>query len=167
MIRLQLLIEHGRTWIDSTVYCTGRDHYEYVMHLPLFAFRDDTPSRPLSTLWPAENWFIVSYPHNPILELTQKLQFQYWKDYDYLIHYFIFYMFFRMAAEAYLDEYNKIPFVSSQPSFAMRNNMYDDYSEKRMKKFEEACDFHKLNHKIDTSRQTPSSILQHVIDSYK
>lgn len=137
------------------------------MHLPLFLYRDDSPSRPLGNWLSIANCFIVSDPHDPILELTQKLLFQYWKDYDYAIHYFFFHMFFNMAAEAYIDEYRKMPFMSDQPHQKMSRAMYDDYSDERMRQLTSASDFHKMNHKIDRSRLTPSTILQHVIDSYQ
>lgn len=137
------------------------------MHLPLFAFRDDTPQHPLSVWLSASSWFIVSDPRDPILELTQKLLFQYWKDYDYLIHYFLFHMFFRMAAGAYFERYNKIPFVSNQAPQRMQWEMYDEYSDEKMRQLTSASDFHKMNHKIDRNRLTPSTILQHVIDSYQ
>ena len=132
----------------------------------MFLYRDDSPSRPVSTWLSISSCLIVSDPHHPILELTQKLLFQYWKDYDYAVHYFFFHMFFNMAAGAYIDEYRKMPFMSDQPVNEMQHQMYDDYSDEKMKRLTSASDFHKMNHKIDTPRLTPASILQHVIDSY-
>ena len=165
IVRTQLLIEHGGTWIDSTVYCTGRSHDEYVMHLPLFLYRDDSPQRHLASWLSIASCLIVSDPHDSILELTQDLLFQYWKDYDCLKHYFLFHMFFNMAARAYIDEYNKMPFISAYPVDEMQRQMYDEYSDEKMRYFKVISDFHKMNHKIDTTRLIPSSILQHVIDS--
>lgn len=167
LVRLQLLIEYGGTWIDSTVYCTGRSHDEYVMHLPLFVYRGDSPLHPLQPTIPISSWFIVSDPHNPILELTQKLQFKYWEDYDYVIHYFFFHMLFRMAARVYIDEYSKIPFMSNNPPHAMQRAMYDDYSDESMKYLAGVSDFHKMTYKLDPCNMpSERSIYQHVIDSY-
>lgn len=64
LIRIQLLAEHGGTWIDSTVLCTGRKT-EHVMHLPLFVFKWDSP------IFAASSWFMVSYPHDKIITLTR------------------------------------------------------------------------------------------------
>lgn len=72
-------------------------------------------------------------------------------------------MFFNMAAGVYIDKYNKMSFMSAQPVDEMQREMYDDYSYENMKRLTSASDFHKMNHKIDTARLTPSSILQHVI----
>ena len=44
---------------------------------------------------------------------------------------------------------------------------YDDYSDEKMKYFAGLSDLHKMSYKFDSERLTPSSILQHVIDSYK
>ena len=160
IIRAELLTKYGGTWIDSTVYCTGRN-FEDVTRLPLFVFQMK------SFTCIASNWLIASDADNPVITLTRDLLFDYWKNHDYPIHYFLFHMFFKMSAEAYPDEWQKVPYVSNGPPHEMQHFMYYDYSEERMKYFEGISDFHKLTYKFDSERLTPSSILQHVIDSYK
>ena len=159
IIRAELLTQHGGTWIDATVYCTGRKFGD-IMRLPLFVYQTKSYS------CVASSWFIVSDAHNPIITLTRDLLFQYWKDYDYLIHYFLFHMFFKMATEAYPDKWSKVPYFSNRPPHEMQHSMYDDYSDDRMKYFAGISDFHKLTY-VRPEKLTPSSILQHVIDSYR
>ena len=160
LIRIQLLAEHGGTWIDSTILCTGR-RTEYVMHLPLFVFKWDSP------IFAASSWFMVSYSHDKIITLTRDLLFEYWKSYDYVMHYFLIHMFLKMAANAYPEEWEKMPAMSNQPPFHMGDARYDDYSEDRMKYFESISDFHKLTYKFkDGIPPSQSSIFQHIIDTY-
>ena len=158
LLRLQLLIEHGGTWIDSTVFCTGRET-EYLMHLPLFVFRlfefADVPS----------NWFMVSDAHDPILTLVRDLHFEYWKKYDYMLHYYIFHMFFLMAAEKYYEEWSRVPFISDYVNHNLQRIMREDYSEERVKICAKACDFHKLTWKTEKEPPSPRSIYQHIANS--
>ena len=39
LLRLELLIQHGGTWIDSTVLCTGTNYPKQIMDCSLFFFR--------------------------------------------------------------------------------------------------------------------------------
>ena len=160
LLRVQLLVEHGGTWIDSTILCTGRKT-EYIMHLPLFVFQWDSP------IFAASSWFMVSSPHNRIITLTRDLLFEYWKNYDYIMHYFLLHMFMNMAAEAYKSEWEKMPVMSNQPPFHMGDARYDDYSEERMRYFESISDFHKVSYKLkDGIPPSSTSIYQHIIDTY-
>ena len=129
------------------------------MHMPLFVFRENH----FSSL--ASNWFIVADSHHPIIKLTRDLLFAYWKDHNHLMHYFIFHMFFKMAAEAYNDIWAHVPFVSNRMPHEMQFSMYQDYSDDKMKYFASISDFHKLTyHKKDIPS---SSILQHILESYE
>ena len=154
-MRLQLLIEHGGTWIDSTVFCTGRK-FEHLLHLPFFVFREHYFSSV------AGNWFIVSDPHNPMLTITRDLHYAYWKDYDRLLHYFIYHMFFNMAAELCGDDWEKVPFLSSRPPHEMQAAMYDEYSDEKMAYFAGVSDFHKMTYKVKPEYLTPSCIFRHI-----
>ena len=130
------------------------------MQLPLFAFRlwqfTDVPS----------NWFIVSDAHDPILTLIRDLHFEYWTRYDYLVHYFIFHMFFLMAIEKYPEEWSKVPFISDYVNHNMQRAMREDYSEEIMRSLAQACDIHKLTYKLGKRIPSSSSIYQHILDSH-
>lgn len=134
------------------------------MNLPLFTFSGVENEGAIS------NWFIVSDPHDPILTLVRDLHYAYWKDYDYLMHYFIFHMFFYVAANAYKEEWSSVPFISNQPPFAMHYafSAGETYSEARMKYFESVSDFHKLTYKTFALNQwEPDGIIPHIIENYR
>ena len=164
IVRLQLLVQHGGIWLDSTMFCTGRK-FAHFLDLPFFCTRwqKDEPSSFLTS-------FIVSEPDNPILSLTRDLLLEYWKDHDYVIHYFIFNIFLGMAAERFPQECQKVPFFSTDTvhdiSSAVWNN--ENFSEERMKEFAEQSDFHKLTYKaVSPETMQPSKFLPHLINMYK
>ena len=160
LVRLQLLIEHGGSWIDSTFFVTGRK-FEYIMHLPLFLIHE---YEQLTFFSAASNELIVSAPHDPILTLTRDLHFQYWKDFDYLLHYMLFHMLFKLATEAYPDEWARVPYVPCSVHFEMQRAMYQDYTEEKMEHFREVFDFHKLTYKLDPNNMpSDRSIYHHVV----
>ena len=120
-----------------------------------------------SPIFAASSWFMVSYSHDRIITLTRDLLFEYWKTYDYVMHYFLIHMFLNMAAEAYKDEWERIPYMSNQPPFHMGDARYDEYTHERMSYFESISDFHKISYKLkDGTHPSPTSIFQHVIDTY-
>lgn len=160
LVRLLLLIEYGGSWIDSTFFCTGRK-FEYIMHLPLFLIHD---YEQLSFFTVASNELIVAAPHNPVLMLTRDLYLQYWKDFDYCLQYMFFHMLFKLATEAYPDEWERVPFIPCLPHFEMQYAMYSDYTEEKMQHFKEVFDFHKLTYKLDPEHMpSEKSIYHHVV----
>ena len=97
------------------------------------------------------------------MKFTRDLLFEYWKRYDYLLHYFLFHMFFKMATEAYKDLWEQVPYFSNLPPHEMQFLTNTDYSDNKMKYFSEISDFHKLSHKIDPDN--PPSFVKFVLRS--
>lgn len=158
IIRAELLSKYGGTWIDSTVYCTGRKFGD-VTRLPLFVFQQK------SFTCIASSWFIVSDANNPVITLTRDLLFDYWKNHKHLIHYFLFHMFFKMSAKAYPDEWQKVPYFLNWPPLEMQYFMYEEYSDERLKYFADRSDFHKLTYRFAPDFMPPRCIIQSIIDS--
>jgi hypothetical protein len=115
LIRLELLIRHGGTWIDSTVFCSGGDIPAYMLDAPLFMFQTLKPGLD-GHATRVSNWFMTACTNHPLLRLTQALLYEYWRKNNGLVDYFIFHHFFELAIEAYPYEWAKvIPFSSSVP----------------------------------------------------
>lgn len=147
LLRLQLLIAHGGTWIDATVFCTG--YPEYAFGTPLFVFKTNERNDPATA---AQSWFISAEKNNPILRLTRDLLFDYWKTHKTAIHYFIFYFFLKIAADFYEDEWRKIPWFPDLPPHILQRELNAPYSETRWKQICRMSDIHKLSYKIDLSK---------------
>lgn len=163
LLRLELLITYGGTWIDSTVLCTAEPNYAF--NTPLFAFKTNEKNDPATA---AQNWFMSAEKNNPILCLTRDLLFQYWKTYNSTIHYFIFYFFMKLAAEKYNKEWNLIPFFSDVPPHIMQRELFTEYSKERMEQLKRMSDIHKLTYKFkkDSDIQKQNTIYKKIIKEY-
>lgn len=163
LLRLELLIQHGGLWIDSTVLCTGNPCYAF--NTPLFAFKTNEKNDPATS---AQNWFMSSEKNNPVLILTRDLLFAYWKSHNYLIHYFIFYFFMKLAAEKYNEEWNSIPFFSDLPPHILQRELFTKYSDERMAQLERMSDIHKLTYKFkdEASLEKQGTFYEKIMKSY-
>lgn len=74
-------------------------------------------------------------------------------------------MFFKMSAEAYPDEWQKVPYFPNWPPLEMQYLMYEEYSDERLKYFAERSDFHKLTYRFAPDFMIPRCIIQSIIDS--
>ena len=83
LLRLELLIKYGGTWIDSTVLCTGinnDNHNVNYLDADLFMFQY---TRPGSSEWGGiGKWFISACADNPVLTVLREMLLAYWRDYD-------------------------------------------------------------------------------------
>ncbi len=148
LIRLELLIRHGGTWIDATVFCSGGNIPSYMLDSPLFMFQTLKPGldgHPTSI----SNWFITAHTHNPLLELTQALLYDYWKKHNYMVDYFIFHDFFQLAQEAYPEVWNQVvPFCNSVPHILLLR-LFDRFDPVVWQAVREMTPFHKLSYKFN------------------
>lgn len=154
LVRLQLLTKYGGTWIDSTAYCTGDD--KELFDKPLFVYKN------LNSIWyanknkfdmepiVADNWFITSEIGNPILTMVRDLLFDYWKNYNYLVDYFIFHYFFTMVVRyKYSEEFDKISLKSHLIPHLLQFVCFETYNQKKAYDIFNQSTFHKLTHKVD------------------
>lgn len=168
LVRLQLLIKYGGTWIDSTAYCTGYD--AELFDKPLFVYKN------LNKIWfsnknkfdmepiVADNWFITSEIENPILIMVRDLLFDYWKNNNYLVDYFIFHYFFSMVVNyKYNEEFDGINLRSHLIPHLLQYECYKEYNEEKFKDFLKQSTFHKLTHKVDLKEIKKDSYYNKII----
>ncbi|MBQ7739999.1 MAG: capsular polysaccharide synthesis protein [Eubacterium sp.] len=145
IIRLALLTQRGGLWIDATVYLTGALP-EYVTEGDFFVLRDGFFNCDLINMG---NWLIFSKPNYILLNETLKLLLDYWKEYDYTKHYFIFQMFFRMVSDYYEDEWNSVPYFSQSDQHIFSFEFFNEYDEHRFNQLKELTPIHKLTTKTE------------------
>lgn len=152
LIRIELLIKYGGTWIDSTVYCSGSDYPNYMMNSDLFLFQNLKPGLD-GHCTRISNWFMTSCTNNPILLLVRALLFDYWEKNNKLIDYFIFHYFFELAIEAYPNEWNKvIPFSNSTPHILLLR-LFENYNYSTFNYVADMTKFHKLTYKFSNEKK--------------
>ena len=153
LLRLELLIRHGGTWIDATVFCSGHRIPSYMMDSDLFLFQKLKPGAD-GHATAISSWFMTACTNHPILLLTRALLYEYWKKYTYLKDYFLLHDFFQLAIEAYPQEWAKVvPFSSSVPHILLLR-MYEPYDNLIWESIKAQTSFHKLSYKL-TPENTP------------
>lgn len=146
LLRLELLINHGGTWIDSTVMCNPKLKDDLYFNSSLFFYssflRNDHTMA-------GSNWFITSAPNNPVLMLTRELLFNYWKHENHLENYFIFHICFSISLTKYSRILSQVPIFSNVPAHVLVTMLNDNYDEDKFNQVFDQSAFHKLSNKIE------------------
>lgn len=148
LLRLELLIKYGGTWIDATVLCTDSSIPSYMLDSDLFMFQCLKPGRDGHTTV-CSNWFITATSNNRLLFLMQQLLYSYWMEHDELLHYFIFHIFFQLCLELHPEEWNKVvPFSNATPHILLLR-LFEPYDELVWNAIRLQTPFHKLTYKFN------------------
>lgn len=151
ILRNNVLVLYGGTWIDATVLLTS----------PLPVEIEDSDLFFFQTLKPGSNgkavtlssWFISSIAHNPVLELSQILLFEYWKDHTYLCDYFLFHIFTQMALNAYPEYVSAMPKYTNETPHLMLFELANSFNLKRWNSICNQIFCHKLTYKLSAEVQ--------------
>jgi len=163
LLRLELLIKYGGTWIDATVYCSGNEIPDYMFNSDLFLFQNLKPGLDGNATC-ISSWFITACTNNPILVLTKELLYKYWSEHNKMIDYFLIHDFFQLAIEAYPDEWKKvIPFSNSTPHILLLK-LFEEYDELFWNSIINQTNIHKLSYKFDNKMaDLPNTYFKHIM----
>ena len=165
LLRLELLIRYGGTWIDATVFCPGGKIPAYMLDSDLFLFQDLKPGFD-GHCQRISNWMITARAGNPVLKLTRALLYEYWRKHRKCEDYFIFHHFFEMAIDAYPEEWGRvIPFSNAAPHILLLR-LFEPYDEAVWEAVSEMTPFHKLSYKFDEAKtEIPGTYYQKLLGS--
>ncbi len=161
IIRLELLIKYGGTWIDASVLCTKMN--EDFFDKPLFMFENFLKEDKSIV---ASSWFITSEKNNPILLLTRDLLYYYWKKNNFLINYFLFHIFFTLATEKYSDLWKNVHNFSNVPPHILQFEILEKFSEKRWEEICKQSEIHKLTQKVKVNDNIKDSYYNYILNTY-
>ena len=151
LIRLQLLIQYGGTWIDSTVLCTGltpqnEKQTKSFLDADLFLFQYTQPG---SNQWGGTgNWFITACTNNKVLLVLRDMLLTYWKDFDCVVDYFLFHLFFSMLREVYPSEIAAMPYGYAGNSIGLGYHLGSKFIADKWKRLTDNVAFHKLTYNV-------------------
>lgn len=151
LLRLELLIKYGGTWIDSTVLCTG----EAADGLPLTAYLDADLfmfqyTQPGSSEWGGVgNWFISACTNNEVLMVLRDMLYAYWREHDCVLNYYLFHLFFGMLREVFPEQIAAMPYAYAPRSLALVHHWGERFDETKWKRLTERVCFHKLTYMKD------------------
>ena len=155
LVRLELLIKYGGSWIDSTVFCTSDDYPKDILDCDLFVFqqvrKDYTGFTGLS------NWFITACTNNRLLLILREMHYEYWRRYNCVIDYFFFHLFFVMIAKEYPEEIKNMPKYSNRYPLLLGKKLAEAYDEEWMKKLCQQTCFHKLSYRLKGQADRPGT----------
>ena len=152
LLRLELLIKYGGTWVDASVLITKCD--DIYFNRDLFFFN-------------LSSWFLTSEKKSPILKTTRDLLYEYWRKENYLCYYFLFHEFLMLAYKRYQNDYLSMPNLSNGPEHLLHTYLVKQYNDTIFSNIIKKIFVHKLNIKI-TSRIKPvnDSFFYYIIDKY-
>ena len=161
LLRLELLIKYGGTWIDSTVLCTGLKRQEFLdANLFVFQYTPEGTTKGISI----SNWFITSSTNNEVLMAVRELLYAYWKDYDCTIDYYMFHLFFEMVAREYPEQVGRMPYGSSQRSIALMKHWNEPFKQEQWDRLVSKVAFHKLSYRVsDEVRNNKDNYYNHIM----
>lgn len=167
LLRLELLIKFGGTWMDATVLCTqgGEISPKNVMDCNLFVFQTIVEGD--DKLCGISNWFITASSNNNILMVLRDILIKYWRDFDCCLDYYIFHNFFISISRLYPNMISKMPREDRIVPLKLMNRMGDKYDERWMEELKSQTCFHKLNYRLnDSVLNNPENFYNAVIREY-
>lgn len=75
--------------------------------------------------------------------------YEYWKDFDCVLEYYIFHRFFEMIAAEKLNDIAAMPYGYSPNSLALGHNWGKPFKQKTWDRLVAEVPFHKLAHQVD------------------
>lgn len=162
ILRLQLLITHGGTWIDSSVLSTS--YSKEFFDKPLFVFKNMLKEDKSIVL---SSWFITSESNNPTLTLARDIIFEYWKHNSVLVNYFLMHISFTIASEKYEKEWKNVHTYSNVPPHVLQFEMLNEFDPDRWEEIKKISSIHKLTQKVDKKDIKENSYFNYIIKAYK
>ncbi len=173
LLRLQLLIKYGGTWIDSTVLCTldssfkfqGSSVQKYLdADLFLFQYTPEGTTKEISI----SNWFISAHSNNEVLMTLRDVLFAYWKEYNCTLDYYIFHLFFAMVAQECQEEIAAMPYGYSMNSLVLLHHWDGTFDQKKWDKLTKKVCFHKLAFRVDQkTKENENNFYNYILNTNK
>lgn len=147
LLRLELLIKHGGMWLDATVFCSGKDIPDYFFDSDLFFFQCLKPGRDGHSHI-TSSWLISAKTNNKILMAVRHLCYEYWKENNSLIDYFLLHDFIAIVLEYYPKDWmNIVPRDNATPHI-LYLRLFEQYDERIWLAAKAQTPFHKLSYKF-------------------
>ena len=113
LLRLEVLIQYGGTWMDATMFCTDPElltkgsWLEEIMDCDLFMFQALRKGDP--RFYGISNWFITARRGSLPLIVLRDVLTEYWRDYNVTLNYYMFHDFFFTIAKLYPEDMAAMP----------------------------------------------------------
>lgn len=147
ILRTDLLIRHGGTWMDATVFISDKKYPEFLFDSDFFVFQKLKPGAKGNSV-NLSNWFITAKPNNPVLLRVRDLLYSYWKKNDKVVDYFLYHNFLQLVLDTHTEYKKKIVEYPNSLPHILLLNLNDKYDGIKMQQILDIVSIHKLTHKI-------------------
>jgi len=158
LLRLELLLKYGGTWIDSTVLITKYNHIFFKNDL--FFFQQHK-----YPWYAGSNWFISAEKESPILRTTLDMLYEFWARNNKIWHYFLFHLFLKMACKKYMKDYKNIPLYSNRPPHLLKRILFKPFNILKYNHILKYTTVHKLTRKRTTNK-IKGLVYHHILDKF-
>lgn len=148
LLRLELLIKYGGLWIDATVLCTSSNIPKYIYNSDLFVYQILKPGQDGQSQL-ISSWLMSSCSNNKILLATRAMLYEYWKNNNFILDYYLLHTFFAIACEQYTDEWNLVVKQPNSIPHILLLELFEKYNEEEFERVKAMTCFHKLSYKHD------------------
>lgn len=165
ILRVELLIQNGGTWIDATVLCTGNVPI-YMLEDEFFIFQKVKPGSDGSAI-NMSSWFMSAWSNQKFLLATRELLYAYWKKNDRMIDYFLLHLFMMIVKDYYLKEWQQkvIPYPNSLPH-VIQLMLFESFDQRRWDAALASTPFHKLTYKVkDEDTKKECTVYKFIMES--
>ncbi len=144
LIRLELLIKYGGTWIDATILCTDGDLPDYMLKDDLFFFQTLFPATWASPVR-TENWYLHARSNHKFLILVRDLLYRYLQDKRDICDYLLYYDLTEIAILVYPEIFEKIVPYGNESILSLQDHMLKNFDKRIFDIILENAKLHKLN----------------------
>ena len=152
LLRIELLIQYGGLWIDSTVFLTGNRFFDVIKQSDLFA-----PSKWVffnGEIMTHDSWIIYSISHNEFLMVIRECLYSYWEKYDFQIDYFLLHLFWTLTVSYYGDKISSMPYLNVHACEYLSHILFQKVDKCVLESILIQTDIHKLSYKYNNVRDT-------------
>lgn len=160
IIRTELLIKYGGTWIDATTYLTAPiPQYFYNENCFMYRckYKGDISIR-------YNSWLIYAEKDNRLLKVTKDLLYRYWQKENRLKEYFLWHFFMTMAVQKYPEDEREIPYFSDEMSHMLQYSLLKNFDSKYWNEIKKLSSVHKLTYKINLPENIDNTYYKHIIE---
>ena len=166
ILRTNLLLNNGGTWVDSTCFFTcsipkdieKSDFFVFRTHKPGSAGKYSTVS----------NWFISSNKNHLFLQIMNTFLIEYWKKENRMCDYFFYHIFMEIVLNEFNDVSKNIPCYSNEAPHYLFYHLFWPYSEELKESLYAKSFVHKLSNKIaESEKKKTGTFYNKIMESYK
>ena len=166
LLRIELLTQHGGTWLDGTVFCSDKPFQPYVLDSELFLYQALKPGLD-GHCRNVSSWLMTAYSGNPVILLVRALLHEYWRTHKFAVDYFILHDFITMATEAYPQVWRKVVPVCNSTPHILLLRLFDEFDSNVWDGICKQTSFHKLSHKFtEEQAQRTNTYYTEVLGKY-